>query len=224
MWVTLVIVGVIGALLFWELYICEGTHLGRRFVVLLYELAANYYDRIKSFDEDWESRYLGEPIANATSSLEDALLLDIGAGTGRLARALLPQSNFRGTLICLEPSKRMISRGRSLTDTSRTRWARAWAVPLPFEDDTFDMVISLEIVEFTPQPTETLSEMVRVLRPGGWLVVTNRVGREAPFILGKTFKRSEFPSVLEGLGLETITVYPWQLDYDLTWASKRYET
>jgi SAM-dependent methyltransferase len=224
MWVILSIVGVVVAFLFWELYICEGAHMGRRFVVLLYDLAANYYDRIKSFDTDWERRFLGEPIANAASSLEDALLLDVGAGTGRLARALPPLPNFQGTLVCLEPSKRMVARGRSLTDSSRSRWVRAWAVPLPFEEGAFDMVVSLEILEFTPNPLATLSEMIRVLRRGGWLVVTNRVGWEAPLILGRTFQRSEFPAMLEGLGLEAITVYPWQLDYDLTWACKSYET
>jgi ubiquinone/menaquinone biosynthesis C-methylase UbiE len=87
-------------------------------------------------------------------------------------------------------------------------------------DDVFDIVVSLEILEFTPSPFKTLHEMARVLRPGGWLIVTNRVGKEARFILGKTFSRSTFPTVLEKVGLIDVEVYPWQVEYDLAWARK----
>src|SRR3989304_7314085 len=75
------------ALLTWELWICEGAHFGRRFVAWLYEISARRYDGIKQFDPDWERRFLGESVANALGGLDGALLLDVGAGTGRLGRA-----------------------------------------------------------------------------------------------------------------------------------------
>jgi hypothetical protein len=59
----------VGALLVWELWICEGAHLGRRFVVSMYDLAADRYDSIKHFDPDWERRFLGEALAGAIGSL-----------------------------------------------------------------------------------------------------------------------------------------------------------
>jgi ubiquinone/menaquinone biosynthesis C-methylase UbiE len=93
-------------------------------------------------------------------------------------------------------------------------------VPLPFSDDTFDLVASLEILEFTPNPRKTLVELVRVLRPGGWLLVTNRVGWEAPLILGKTYPRVQFPGFLKGLGLVEVEDFRWQKTYDLIWARK----
>ncbi|HET6893020.1 MAG TPA: class I SAM-dependent methyltransferase [Pyrinomonadaceae bacterium] len=43
---------------------------------------------------------------------------------------------------------------------------------LGFGDATFDVVISSECIEHTPSPETAVSEMVRVLRPGGFLVVT----------------------------------------------------
>lgn len=220
--VALLLVGLLVILAGWEIFICEGAHLGRRFVVFLYELAAHRYDRIKGFDPDWEGRFLGEPIHSAISSLRDARILDIGAGTGRLARALTPRPAFQGSLVCLEPSRRMLVLGRRLSPSGWVHWIQAWAVPLPFESDTFDMVVSLEILEFTPRPRESLAEMVRVLRPGGWLVITNRVGWEAPLIIGKTFRRSQLPNVLESFGLVDVQVYPWQKDYDLAWARKTH--
>ncbi|MCH7588576.1 MAG: class I SAM-dependent methyltransferase [Chloroflexi bacterium] len=211
------------ALCIWEFIVCEGAHLGRRFVVWLYDLAATRYNNIKDFDFDWERRVLGEPITDVLSSLADAKLLDVGAGTGRLARTLLALWNFDGTIINLEPSSKMLSLGRSATETAHSFWIRSFAVPLPLASDTFDIVISLEILEFTPNPRKTLAELARVLRPGGWLIVTNRVGWEAKWIFGRTFRKEVFPSVLEKAGLQDITIYPWQVNYDLAWARKPFE-
>ena len=214
---------IVATFAFWEFRVCEGAHLGRQFVVWLYDLAATRYDKIKDFDFAWEQRVLGEPITDVFSSLADAKILDVGAGTGRLARTLLAIWNFNGTIINLEPSSKMLTLGRSLTNSERAAWIRSFAVPLPFENDAFDMVISLEILEFTPNPRKTLRELVRVLRPGGWLIVTNRVGWEAKWILGRTFRKEIFPMVLSKAGLQDITVYPWQVDYDLAWARKPIE-
>src|SRR3990170_4076789 len=81
----------------WELWICEGTHLGRRFVVWMYDVAAGRYEGIKRFDPGWEQRFLGEPLAAVLGGLPDARLLDVGAGTGRAARPLL--AGLGGSLV-----------------------------------------------------------------------------------------------------------------------------
>lgn len=217
-----VIVGLalLAALLVWELWVCEGAHLGRRFVVALYDLAADRYDRIKHFDAEWERRFLGEPLAAAIGSMPDVRLLDVGAGTGRAARALLSSREFDGLLVCLEPSRRMLALGRRLTAHAGVRWLRGWAVPLPFPTATFDFVVSLEMLEFTARPRRTVQELARVMRPDGWLLITNRVSRDAPWILGRTIRREAFASFLQSAGLVDIEVLPWQVDYDLAWARK----
>lgn len=209
---------VVAGLLFWELYICEGTHLGPRVVIGLYDLAAGAYDKIKQFDPEWEQRFVGEPIAGAIENLDGARVLDAGAGTGRVGRALLPLAGSSARLTCLEPSARMLRRGRRLTPGAL--WVRGRADPLPFADDAFDVVVSLELLEFTPRPRQTLGELVRVLRPGGNLLVTNRIGGEARWILGRTTPRERFPELLQSLGLRDVILYPWQVEYDLAWAWK----
>jgi len=223
-WIAFVIIFFLILLLFWELRVCEGAHLGPRFVVWLYDIAASRYDRIKGFDFDWEQHFLGEPIHELLSGIPGARLLDVGAGTGRLSRTLLSNWNANSIVVNLEPSKAMLSLGKQWTRSDQTPWIQAFAVPLPFQSDAFDIVASLEVLEFTPNPNTTLSELVRVLLPGGWLIITNRIGWEAPWILGHSFKRDNFPSVLEEAGLTDITVYPWQMDYDLAWARKPYQT
>ncbi len=147
-------------------------------------------------------------------------MLDVGAGTGRSVRALRPFiAGQPPRIIALEPSHRMLHLGRQHT-AEAADWLRGWAVPLPFAESTFDLVVALEMLEFTPNPRQTLSELLRVLRPGGLLLITNRVSWEAPLILGRTSSRSAFPRVLEGAGFRDVTVYPWQMDYDLAWAHK----
>ena len=219
-WIAIILT--LGALLFWELRVCEGAHLGRGFVVWLYNLTAKRYDGIKGFDFDWEKRILGEPITDILMGLPDARILDVGAGTGRLSRALMPQLNFRGAVISLEPSLEMLKLGRQHSNSDRAFWLSAFAVPLPFDEDTFDLVASLEVLEFTPDPEATLRELIRVLVPGGWLLVSNRVGWEAKWILGRTHPRNKFVAFLESNGFQNVRLIPWQVDYDLAWARKPF--
>jgi ubiquinone/menaquinone biosynthesis C-methylase UbiE len=219
---TWIVIGILAFLIlaYWEIWISEGAHLGQRFVVWLYDLAATRYEDIKQFNTIWERQFLAEPVKQVLGDLPNALMLDVGAGTGRLARGVLQLPGINAKVICLEPSARMANLGAGRTPSERSPWLRAWAVPLPFEDATFDLVASLEILEFTPSPKQTLSELIRVLRPGGWLLVTNRVGWEAPLILGRTFRRERFPDVLRSLGVVEVEDFRWQKTYDLIWARK----
>jgi ubiquinone/menaquinone biosynthesis C-methylase UbiE len=219
LWIAIPILLIVG-LAYWELWVCEGTHLGGRFVIWMYDLAARRYDGIKQFDTMFERRFLGEPVAAVLGSMPDPLVLDVGAGTGRLARSLFQLEGVHAELVCIEASAHMLALGSGHTPDENTHWLRGWAVPLPFPRDCFDLVASLEILEFTPHPEETLSEMARVLRSGGWMLVTNRIGPEARWILGKTWPREHFSSVLRSVGLVDVEVFPWQVDYDLAWARK----
>lgn len=213
--------------LVWELWICEGAHLGRRIVVWLYDLAAVRYDGIKHFDADWERQFLGEPLKKILSDLPEARLLDVGAGTARTFRALgcghqaprLEGTADSGMLVGVEPSVRMMELGRKKAGGGH-EWIRCWAVPLPIAQESFDVAVCLEVVEFTPHPRKTVSEILRILRPGGWALLTNRIGWQAPLILGRTVSRPRFPVFLRELGFEAVQVFPWQVDYDIAWARK----
>ncbi len=218
--IALILLAALVVLGIWELVICEGAHLGRRSVVWTYNLAAGRYDGIKRFDPDWEKRTLGEPVANVMGSLQGARVLDVGAGTGRLARALASAGGLDGVVYAAEPSLGMLRLGRAFEVPFPSRWVQAWSDPLPFASETFDLVTSLEMLEFTPHPGRTLAEMVRVLRRDGWLLTTHRIGWEARLILGHTYTRRELQARLEQAGLEAVQFFGWQLDYDLVWGYK----
>ncbi len=221
MWAFIPLLLLVAGIAYWEIWVCEGAHFGRRFVIWLYDIAAFRYERIKQFDPIWEQKFLAKPVAKVLGTLPNALVLDVGAGTGRLAHSLFQMPNIQARLICLEPSKSMLERGQSRTPSESTRWIRGWAVPLPFPDECFDLVASLEILEFTTHPKQTIEELARVLRPGGWLLVTNRVGKEARWIFWKTFTRERFPEILGDVGFENVEVFRWQVTYDLAWAQKK---
>ncbi len=93
-------------------------------------------------------------------------------------------------------------------------------MPLPFDNDTFDLVTCLEAFEFMPSTRAALRECLRVLKPGGLLLVSNRVGSGRWLLFGKTYGKDAFVSLLQSLGQIDITTQVWQYDYDLVWSIK----
>ena len=55
---------------------------------------------------------------------------------------------------------------------------------LPFADNSIDILISSEVVEHLPDPVPALAEMQRVLKPGGYAMVTTPNPRNLPEMLG----------------------------------------
>jgi ubiquinone/menaquinone biosynthesis C-methylase UbiE len=209
-------------LLYWELVIAEGAHLGPWVVVWLYNLVATRYDRIKQFDLQVEADLLGLPAAAALAGVNAPRVLDVACGTGRVARALLRQPAFDGRVVNLDLAARMlaVSRQACAAWPDRVDWLRAPASALPFAACTFDAVACLEALEFLPDARAALAECARVLRPGGLLLTTNRVGLEAWLLPGKTYSRPAFERLLGQLPLGGLVVQPWQVEYDLAWAWK----
>jgi SAM-dependent methyltransferase len=91
---------------------------------------------------------------------------------------------------------------------------------LPFPDNTFEVVTCLEALEFTPDPDQVLKEMVRVLRPGGIFLTTNRIGKDSKWLPGRAQSQEDFEAKLKNLSFEMVNTRPWQEDYDLVWAMK----
>jgi ubiquinone/menaquinone biosynthesis C-methylase UbiE len=228
-WAALIVgllgLALLGLLLYWQLVIAEGTYLGSRIVILMYDLSARVYERIKQYDAGDEQWFLGLPLARALALIPAPLVLDVATGTGRLPRALLRQPAFDGRVIGLDLSRRMLREAVQRTTPFSDRLTFIWqdARRLPFDDDTFDSVTCLEALEFTPSPAEVVAELVRVLRPGGVVLVTNRVGRDAKFLPRRAFPRDAFERLLRQFPLEEVRVRRWQMDYDLAWAIKAGE-
>jgi len=215
----------VAAIAYWQLVIAEGAYLGPRAVTLMYDLSARIYERIKRYDVGAEQWHLGLPLTLALEHVPAPLVLDVATGTGRMPRAVLRQSAFDGRVIGLDLSRKMIAEAvrRSVQFADRITYVWQDAQQLPFIDNVFDAVSCLEAIEFTARPMEVVEELIRVLRPGGVLVVTNRVGTQARLLPGKAFPPEQFVSEVEKLGLEDVVLRQWQMDYDLIWGIKSGE-
>jgi ubiquinone/menaquinone biosynthesis C-methylase UbiE len=224
-WILLVVAFAILALIigYWLLVIAEGDNLGPSVVRLLYDWTARRYDKLKDFNEAEDAYFLGRPLAAALSNHNRPCVLDVATGTGRLPQTLLRQPDFDGQVFGLDLSAKMLCVAEQHLETQAERAGLlvASAAPLPFTDEGFEAVTCLEALEFFPSGQVALEELVRVLRPGGWLLVTNRTGWEARLMPGHTWSRAQLIKILRGLPLTDISVRPWQTYYDLAWARKR---
>lgn len=96
--------------------------------------------------------------------------VDVGAGDGVLAELIAPRCT---TLDCVEPSPAMREAGRErLADRQpQITWVDATGEHLPFPDESRDTVLFLQSLQYMADPAAALAEAVRVLAPGGTLVV-----------------------------------------------------
>lgn len=159
---------------------------------------------------------------NKLNPVRRPLVLDVATGTGRLPLSLLSRPPFQGHVVGLDLSRRMLEHARVnlIAFEDRCTLVHHDAQHLPFADETFDAVCCLEALEFMPSPHKVLTEMARVLRPGGIFLVTNRVNWESRLMPGKAFAKPRFRAMLQGLGLERVEFRLWQVYYDLIFARK----
>lgn len=219
--VIVLVLAMFAVLIWWLLVETEGVYLGQRVVILLYDLYAQRYDRIKQYEPDYESHLLARPLMGFIKPLSNPLVLDIATGTGRLPLALLQHPMFHGKIFGIDLSRQMLRQAASNLSGYRDRASLLWgpAHDLPFPDDVFDVVTCLESLEFMPDQDAALHEMARVLRPGGLLLVTNRIN--ARWMPGRTISDDEMGEKLHKLGFHDITLEAWQMDYNKLWGYKQ---
>jgi ubiquinone/menaquinone biosynthesis C-methylase UbiE len=107
--------------------------------------------------------------------LQGARLLEAGCGAAQLARALLRRYTD-AELVGLEVDERQLAKNL-LAPAERLRFERAGAQDIPFADARFDGALMLKSLHHVPMPLmdRALAELARVLRPGGWLYVSEPV-------------------------------------------------
>lgn len=222
--VVLVLTLVLGGLfVYWLLVLTEGAYLGPRVVSRLYDWGAPSYDRVKDFDSIDDARALAIPLVAALREARRPLVLDVATGTGRLPLALLRNLEFEGSIFGLDISWRMLEEAsrKGARYQDRLTWLWKDGLDLPFRDSTFDAVCCLEALEFVADATQALREMARVLRPGGMMLTTNRIGFDAWLMPGRTFSKEQLEAQLGDLSFDAVNIQQWQTYYDLVWATKQ---
>lgn len=99
---------------------------------------------------------------------QDQKILDVGCGTGNFSIKLAE----KGAIVTgIDVSDEMLNIARTKTGGLPITYKNMDLYQLEFEDNTFDAVFSMAAFEFVKDPARALSELFRVLKPGGKLMV-----------------------------------------------------
>src|SRR5206468_5873660 len=126
----------------------------------------------------------------------DAKVLDLGAGTGKLTRALVPRF---ARVIAVEPDDAMLAVLQEVVPEAEGLAGRGDAIPLG--DEEMDAVFTAEAFHWFASD-ESVAEIVRVLRPHGALVILWNIpvefadmGEEAEALIEAAFERGGVPGI-----------------------------
>jgi SAM-dependent methyltransferase len=109
---------------------------------------------------------LGPRLVDACDITPGTRVLDVAAGTGN---ASIPAAQRGGDVVASDLVPELLEAGRRRAEAAGVdlEWVQADAEALPFEDASFDLVISAIGVMFAPFHQTAADELVRVCRPGG---------------------------------------------------------
>ena len=95
-------------------------------------------------------------------------LIDVASGTGDIANLFFTRSDGTGEVICVEPNKEMLSRGKiKLKKYKSVKWINSSAESIPIEGNTFDYYSISYGIRNVSDINKVLKEAFRVLKPGG---------------------------------------------------------
>jgi SAM-dependent methyltransferase len=109
------------------------------------------------------------PVADAAGIRRGNKVLDVGCGTGVLAREALRRVGQEGQVVGLDLNEGMLA--VAARSEPKIEWRRGDAASLPFGDVSFDVVVSQFALMYFPDRAASLREMWRALGPGGRLAV-----------------------------------------------------
>jgi ubiquinone/menaquinone biosynthesis C-methylase UbiE len=140
-------------------------------------MAASFDDQAAAYDS-WYATPLGQLVDRVEQAAVWSLwpeipgqrVLEVGCGTGNLSLAL---SRRGAAVVGLDCSGPMLGRAqaKAICQGLPAAWVRGRAFPLPFAHEVFDGVLCHLALDFMADRELALKEMVRVLRPGGFLSV-----------------------------------------------------
>lgn len=124
---------------------------------------------IKSFKRKMSHRHYINAISKFISPKTSPSLLDIGCGTGSFLFHCERKFGF-AKLHGLEYDDRLVE--QAIKNLSRAKISQGNAEKLPYEDYSFDVVTSFQVIEHVSEPSVMLSEIKRILKPDGILLLT----------------------------------------------------
>lgn len=158
---------------------------------------------------DLRRRYRAEALTSAAWSHmpEGAKVLDVGCGTGDNLRYILRD---KAVFFGLEYAERTARIAATILE-ERAKIRVGSATEIPFDNDEFDLVLCIEVLEHMEKDNEACREIARVLKHGGTLILSLPYRHWFPYYFGamghlRHYTRSDVEEMLHRAGLR-ITHY-----------------
>jgi SAM-dependent methyltransferase len=130
-------------------------------------------DSIRFTDGETYERYMGAWSKLAGAKFLDWLApkadmrwLDVGCGNGVFTEMLVERCAPLSA-VGIDPSEEQLAFARTRPASRLAEFRQADAMALPFSDDEFDAAVMALVLFFVPDPKKSVTEMARVVRPGG---------------------------------------------------------
>ena len=112
------------------------------------------------------SRFAGDVFLDWLAPQPALRWVDVGCGNGAFSERIVER--FKPTEVQgIDPSEGQLAFARTRPAARLAKFRQGDAMALPFPDSSFDMAVMALVIFFVPDPAKGLSEMARVLRPGG---------------------------------------------------------
>ncbi len=177
-----------------------------------YDLMGWFHDTF-SFRGQW--RELRQRTATLARIQPGEQVLDVGCGTGTLAIEVQSRVGTAGRVAGVDPGTQQIARARAKAARRHVPIEFQIGVieQLPFPDQTFDVVLSTLMMHHLPASLKSqgLAEIVRVLKPGGRLVIADfkrkqeRAGQAARFHAGGS-SMQDLAALVKEAGFEHLEI------------------
>jgi ubiquinone/menaquinone biosynthesis C-methylase UbiE len=203
-----------------EIYRYEGIHIGSRLQAYLYDRWSKNYDKAKQASQQEDAVMLAHPLLERISGMPAPLVLDVATGTGRLPFALFSQADFAGNVIAVDISFGMLEQAAKKLMPHRRRFSllQYKTFPLPFQDETFDVVCCVEALELIGEKQAAVTELARLLRPGGVLLTSRGTEESGRGIV--VISKEILTSLLQNAGFDEVEITPWWKVFNRVFARK----
>ena len=189
----------------------DGRYFGKGLVRWVYDRFGTSIFGLQSEAKRWRA------LVDRLSMRGDEQVLDAGTAIGDLALTLAARPGFRGQIVGIDWSPRMIAAATEAADRRGLGSKARFEVvdlreALPFEEAAFDLVFCLGLLETLPHLESVLGELRRVLAPEGRMVLSLYRGWSAA---SAALSLDWYRRHLAALGLGNLQVLPCRRNQDV---------
>jgi arsenite methyltransferase len=176
--------------------------------------SSEYFQQVAGKWDNLRAGYFGEEVRKAAIAKAylrpEMAVADIGAGTGFMADGLAPLVK-RVYVVDGSPAMLAVAR-QNLAAFDNIEFHEADGLTLPFPDESLDAAFANMYLHHTPDPLAAIREMIRVLRPGGRLVITDMDSHPYAWLkdemadVWQGFERDQIRAWFEEAGLVNVIV------------------